>query len=125
MIKSVPLNQALAQSMRLDRALRLVWKSAPGWTVANALLVFAQGLLPLAGLYLVRQIVDSVTAGISNPDKQAAFQEVLLWLVLAGLVAQGETLVDRIYHLDRGYDNIEAKLAGLGAVIRRTSAAAA
>ncbi|WP_295585458.1 UDP-N-acetylglucosamine 1-carboxyvinyltransferase [uncultured Lamprocystis sp.] len=46
-------------------------------------------------------------------------------LVLAGLVAQGETLVDRIYHLDRGYDNIEAKLAGLGAVIRRTSAAAA
>ncbi|HYN79709.1 MAG TPA: UDP-N-acetylglucosamine 1-carboxyvinyltransferase [Lamprocystis sp. (in: g-proteobacteria)] len=42
-------------------------------------------------------------------------------LVLAGLVAEGETLVDRIYHLDRGYDNIEAKLAGLGAVIRRTS----
>jgi UDP-N-acetylglucosamine 1-carboxyvinyltransferase len=42
-------------------------------------------------------------------------------LVLAGLVADGETLVDRIYHLDRGYDNIEAKLAGLGAVIRRTA----
>ncbi len=41
-------------------------------------------------------------------------------LVLAGLAAAGETLVDRIYHLDRGYDNIEAKLAGLGAVIRRT-----
>ena len=40
-------------------------------------------------------------------------------LVLAGLAAEGETLVDRIYHLDRGYDNIEAKLAGLGAVIRR------
>jgi len=40
-------------------------------------------------------------------------------LVLAGLVAQGETLVDRIYHIDRGYENIEAKLAGLGARIRR------
>jgi UDP-N-acetylglucosamine 1-carboxyvinyltransferase len=40
-------------------------------------------------------------------------------LVLAGLVAQGETLIDRIYHIDRGYDNIEAKLAGLGARIRR------
>jgi len=50
MIKSVPLNQALAQSIRLDRALRLVWKSAPGWTVANAVLVLAQGLLPLAGI---------------------------------------------------------------------------
>jgi UDP-N-acetylglucosamine 1-carboxyvinyltransferase len=43
-------------------------------------------------------------------------------LVLAGLAAQGDTLVDRIYHLDRGYDGIESKLASLGAVIRRTSA---
>jgi UDP-N-acetylglucosamine 1-carboxyvinyltransferase len=42
-------------------------------------------------------------------------------LVLAGLVADGETLVDRIYHIDRGYDNIEEKLASLGARIRRIS----
>jgi len=40
-------------------------------------------------------------------------------LVLAGLVAEGDTLIDRIYHIDRGYDNIEEKLAALGAVIRR------
>jgi UDP-N-acetylglucosamine 1-carboxyvinyltransferase len=40
-------------------------------------------------------------------------------LVLAGLVADGETLVDRIYHIDRGYDHIEEKLAQLGASIRR------
>jgi len=40
-------------------------------------------------------------------------------LVLAGLVADGETLVDRIYHVDRGYQNIEDKFAGLGAQIRR------
>jgi UDP-N-acetylglucosamine 1-carboxyvinyltransferase len=40
-------------------------------------------------------------------------------LVLAGLVADGETIVDRIYHIDRGYENIEEKLAGLGAQIRR------
>ena len=40
-------------------------------------------------------------------------------LVLAGLVAEGETLVDRIYHIDRGYQNIEEKLAGLGGEIRR------
>ena len=42
-------------------------------------------------------------------------------LVLAGLVAKGDTLVDRIYHIDRGYDNIEEKLAALGARIRRIS----
>ena len=43
-------------------------------------------------------------------------------LVIAGLVAQGETLVDRIYHLDRGYDQMEAKLRGLGASIERLKA---
>ena len=40
-------------------------------------------------------------------------------LVIAGLVAEGETLVDRIYHLDRGYDQMETKLRGLGADIER------
>lgn len=40
-------------------------------------------------------------------------------LVIAGLVAQGETVIDRIYHLDRGYEYIEAKLSRLGADIRR------
>jgi UDP-N-acetylglucosamine 1-carboxyvinyltransferase len=40
-------------------------------------------------------------------------------LVIAGLVAEGETVVDRIYHLDRGYEAMEAKLASLGARIRR------
>ena len=40
-------------------------------------------------------------------------------LVIAGLVAEGETVVDRIYHLDRGYDQMEEKLRGLGADIER------
>src|SRR5690606_33037381 len=40
-------------------------------------------------------------------------------LVLAGLVARGETIIDRIYHIDRGYDCIEEKLAQIGAQIRR------
>jgi UDP-N-acetylglucosamine 1-carboxyvinyltransferase len=40
-------------------------------------------------------------------------------LVIAGLVAEGETVVDRIYHLDRGYDRMEAKLRALGADIER------
>ena len=40
-------------------------------------------------------------------------------LVLAGLVAAGETEVSRVYHLDRGYEDVEGKLARLGADIRR------
>jgi UDP-N-acetylglucosamine 1-carboxyvinyltransferase len=43
-------------------------------------------------------------------------------LVLAGLVAEGETTIDRIYHIDRGYERIEEKLAQLGANIRRVPA---
>ena len=42
-------------------------------------------------------------------------------LVIAGLVAEGETMVDRIYHIDRGYECIEEKLQALGGIIRRVS----
>ena len=40
-------------------------------------------------------------------------------LVLAGLVAKGKTIIDRVYHLDRGYETIEEKLKTLGANIER------
>lgn len=42
-------------------------------------------------------------------------------LILAGLVAEGETIVERIYHVDRGYERIEEKLSLLGADIKRVS----
>jgi UDP-N-acetylglucosamine 1-carboxyvinyltransferase len=45
-------------------------------------------------------------------------------LVLAGLAAQGETIVNRIYHLDRGYERLEEKLSACGAVIERMPDAA-
>lgn len=59
--------------------------------------------------------IDQLTAApVMATDLRASAS-----LVLAGLVAKGETVVDRIYHIDRGYDCIEEKLAGLGAHIRR------
>ena len=42
-------------------------------------------------------------------------------LVIAGLVADGDTIVDRIYHIDRGYEQVEEKLQNLGANIRRVA----
>jgi UDP-N-acetylglucosamine 1-carboxyvinyltransferase len=42
-------------------------------------------------------------------------------LIIAGLAAQGETTVSRIYHLDRGYERMEEKLAKLGASVERVS----
>jgi UDP-N-acetylglucosamine 1-carboxyvinyltransferase len=42
-------------------------------------------------------------------------------LVLAALVAEGESVIDRVYHIDRGYEHIEQKLSNAGARIRRLS----
>ena len=57
--------------------------------------------------------------GLSGAPVMATDRRASASLVLAGLVADGETTIDRIYHLDRGYENIEAKLSALGARIRR------
>ncbi|MFN6995662.1 MAG: UDP-N-acetylglucosamine 1-carboxyvinyltransferase [Aquincola tertiaricarbonis] len=65
----------------------------------------------------VVQGVDSLSgASVMATDLRASAS-----LVIAGLVAQGETVVDRIYHLDRGYDRMEVKLRALGADIERIS----
>ncbi|MEO6969051.1 MAG: UDP-N-acetylglucosamine 1-carboxyvinyltransferase [Rhodanobacteraceae bacterium] len=58
-------------------------------------------------------------AGMSGAPLMATDLRASASLVLAGLVAQGDTTVDRIYHIDRGYECIEEKLGALGAKIRR------
>jgi len=58
--------------------------------------------------------------GLSGATVMATDLRASASLVIAGLVADGETIVDRIYHLDRGYDQMEAKLRGIGADIERT-----
>jgi UDP-N-acetylglucosamine 1-carboxyvinyltransferase len=63
---------------------------------------------------IIRGVSRMTGAPIMATDLRASAS-----LVLAGLVAHGETVVDRIYHIDRGYENIEEKLGALGAKIRR------
>jgi UDP-N-acetylglucosamine 1-carboxyvinyltransferase len=63
-------------------------------------------------------IVEGI-AGLSGATVMATDLRASASLVIAGLVADGETRVERIYHLDRGYDRMEAKLAQLGADIER------
>lgn len=65
-----------------------------------------------------RAIVAGVTP-LSGAEVIASDLRASASLVLAGLAAQGETSIDRVYHIDRGYEKIEAKLAGAGARIRR------
>jgi UDP-N-acetylglucosamine 1-carboxyvinyltransferase len=63
---------------------------------------------------VVRGIPELSGATVMATDLRASAS-----LVIAGLVAQGETTVERIYHLDRGYECIEEKLSQLGARIKR------
>jgi UDP-N-acetylglucosamine 1-carboxyvinyltransferase len=71
--------------------------------------------IQLEGNTAIIQGVDTLNgAPVMATDLRASAS-----LILAGLVAKGETVVERIYHIDRGYDHIEEKLACLGANIRR------
>ena len=71
--------------------------------------------------------VDGHTAIVTGVEKlqaapvMATDLRASMSLVIAALAAEGETLVDRIYHIDRGYERVEEKLQALGATIRRIS----
>ena len=58
-------------------------------------------------------------ARLSGAQVMATDLRASVSLVLAGLAAQGETIVNRVYHLDRGYERVEAKLAAVGADVER------
>jgi UDP-N-acetylglucosamine 1-carboxyvinyltransferase len=66
---------------------------------------------------VVRGVDHMVGAQVMATDLRASMS-----LIIAGLAAQGETMVSRIYHLDRGYERLEEKLAAVGADIERVSA---
>jgi UDP-N-acetylglucosamine 1-carboxyvinyltransferase len=66
-----------------------------------------------------RQAVVEGNTGLSGARVQASDLRASASLVLAGLAARGETIIDRVYHIDRGYEKIEEKLRGVGANIER------
>ena len=84
MLISIP--QKLRRAFLLRRAVRLVWQCAPGWTLASLALLVVQGLLPLAALYLMKLVVDSVTARLGAASQIAAFGPVLQLIAGLGLV---------------------------------------
>jgi ATP-binding cassette subfamily B protein len=77
----------IQHALQLDFALRLVWQSAPGWTMVSLALLVVQGALPLVSLYLMKLVVDAVTAALNAPDKGVAFGQAALLIGLTGGVA--------------------------------------
>ncbi|MGZ3690700.1 MAG: UDP-N-acetylglucosamine 1-carboxyvinyltransferase [Pseudobdellovibrio sp.] len=83
----------------------------------NELMRLGADITPKTQVAVVRGRPEGLTAApVMATDLRASAS-----LVLAGLVAKGETLVNRIYHLDRGYENLEAKLNKLGAQVKRVN----
>ncbi len=112
---SAKLRQARAQLPYFPRALRLVWEAAHVWTVLWAVLLVVQGLLPVALVYLTRDVVNSAVAAAGAGGTRESLGPVLFWVVLTAVVlltqelarsassyvrvVQSELVTDHIYGL--------------------------
>ena len=81
------LKEKLQSTQRLLPALRLVWQSSPRWTIARVFILIIQGILPVVAIYLGKLIIDTVAASLTTADKAAAFNNVVIFVVLAAVVA--------------------------------------
>ncbi len=88
-----PRRPKIADALRLADAVRLVWRAAPGWTALNAVLAVLQGIVPLLAVYLMKLIVDTVTAGIADADHAAAFRTAAMYVALAAAVGLAAALL--------------------------------
>ena len=113
------LRDKMRQAIRLDRAVRFVWQAGPGQVTGSAVLMTLQGVMPLAALYLMKLIIDAVTAGISAPDPLSALRVVWFYIFLAGGIAVLQAILQAVAGQvqdtlsltvsDRMYDILHAK----------------
>ena len=89
----------LQVALRFLPALRLVWQSSPGWTIARLVLVVFQGLLPLATIYLAKLIIDTVTLNLQSANPERVFERVLPLIILAGAVTIFNSLCQSLTEL--------------------------
>jgi len=100
------LESTLKNGTRLLLALRLVWQAAPRWTLCQIGLVAAQGLLPLAGLVVLKRIVDVVSQALTR-NGQSGFGEVIPWLILAGGLALATSLTRSLSELAQESQSVQ------------------
>lgn len=91
--------EKLQNTLRLLPALRLVWQSSPNWTIARVILIVIQGILPVLSIYLTKLIIDAVVANLTIPDKATAFNHVIPWIILAGVVTLISNLCNSLTEL--------------------------
>lgn len=91
------------------RALRTAWKGAPGWTIASAILLVIQGLLPAASVILVKYVVDAAVNTIGVRETPDGLNLLILYAALLGLVMLATQVVESI---SRWVSIAQAELVG-------------
>jgi ATP-binding cassette, subfamily B, bacterial len=81
------LKDVVLTTFNVKRAFGFVWKSSRGWTIANLVLLFIQGMLPVVTLYLLKVLVDTVAEGTDAAGPEDMSEKVLLVLAAVGLAA--------------------------------------
>jgi len=76
------IREKLINLLGFKRALSLIWQSAPVLVLINVFLIVLQGALPLASLYLIKMIVDSISFGIGSANKGATFEYTMFLIFL-------------------------------------------
>ena len=110
---------------RLRRAAGFVWQGSRDWTILNAILVFIQGVLPLAALYLMKLVIDAITAAHLHPSRLVSvWPHVAVLVTLTALVTLAGALVRSLstygragasrecHRPDAGYNSCEVRGAG-------------
>lgn len=81
------IKKRIRQALRIDRAMLLVWKASPGWTLLSVVFTVIQGVIPLAALYIIKLLVDTVTSALASDTPESFFQRVVYLVVAAAAVA--------------------------------------
>jgi len=91
----------MRKALQLGRAVQLVWQSSPRYLLINAVLLICQSLLPLAGILLLKLIVDGVTNAVGAADKSEAFVHVGWLIALAAAVGIASAILQALSNLVR------------------------
>ncbi len=81
------ISRKIKHSLRIDRAIRLVWKASKKWTILSICLTVVQGFVPLATLYVIKLIVDTIGAAIQSGDAASYYQRVVFLVIAAAAIA--------------------------------------
>ncbi len=93
------LTQKLQTTLYILPALRFVWQGSPRWTLARVVLLTLQSILPLAAIYLTKLVIDAIADSLTAADKSVAFNQVIFWLILTGVVTLATSLVNSLAEL--------------------------